>query len=245
MNRRLYAAHRWISALTFVQLAAWIVSGFFFAAVPVNRVKGAPVEGANLAPIASEGSFVDPGLVVRRLADRGAVTKLELVGTPHGSFYRGKAGDVRFRLDARTGEERPVQEAEARQIAQNDQPGAPAVRDAVLVERAPHVEYRGRPLPAWRVALADGAGTIVYVDAITGEVTARRNDVWRVYDFLWSLHIMDYRERESFRHPLLIGAASLGLLTVISGAILWATRFVRWVRRRTTAAGSGTRVVTR
>jgi uncharacterized iron-regulated membrane protein len=103
-----------------------------------------------------------------------------------------------------------------------------------LVERDPHVEYRDKPLPVWRVHLGDDAGTIVYVDAITGEVTARRNDVWRVYDFLWSLHIMDYRTRDDFHHPLLIGAASLGILTVLTGSILWVTRFLRWRRRRST-----------
>ncbi len=94
----------------------------------------------------------------------------------------------------------------------------------------PHIEYRGKPLPAWRVALADGAGTVVYVSATTGEVTARRNDVWRAYDFLWSLHVMDYRERESGNHPLLLGAGLLALLTIGSGAVLWAIRFSRWLR---------------
>ncbi len=239
MNRRLYALHRWISAIAALQLAAWIVSGLFFAVMPAKRVKGAPVDGANLTPLGSEATFLEPSGVLRGLARHGAVTKLELVGTPHGAFYRGKAGDVRFRIDARTGEDRPVGEAEAKGIARLDQPGAPPIREVVLVERNPDVEYRGRPLPPWRVRLADDAGTIVYVDALTGEVTARRNDVWRVYDFLWSLHIMNYRERENFRNPILIGAASLGALTVLTGVVLWGTRFVRWARRKKTAPPSG------
>ena len=109
------------------------------------------------------------------------------------------------------------------------------VAEATLIEADAPIEYRDRPLPAWRVLLADSAGTAVWIDARTGEVTARRNDRWRQYDFLWSLHIMDYRGRESFHHPLLIAAAVLGLLTVASGATLWVLRFVRWRRRRTTA----------
>lgn len=232
MNRRLYALHRWISAIALVQLAIWVGSGLFFAAMPMTRVKGTPVEGANLTPLADEDAFVPPGVVLRELAGRGPVTKLELVGTPRGPFYRGKAGAARFRRGARTGEERSVDEREAREIAQRDQPGSPPVNDAVLIEQDANIEYRDRPLPAWRVRLDDDAGTVVYVDAITGEVTARRNDVWRIYDFLWSLHIMDYRGRESFNHPLLIGAAALGILTAVSGGILWATRFVRWIKRR-------------
>lgn len=233
MNRRLYALHRWFSAVALVQLAIWVISGFFFAAMPMKRVKGAPVEGANTAPLDGNEPFLSPSVIVHKLASGGAVTKLELVGTPRGAFYRGKIGNARFRVDARSGEPSAADEKEAREIAQRDQPGSPAVRDAVLIERDADVEYRDRPLPAWRVRLADEAGTVVYVDALTGEVTARRNDVWRVYDFLWSLHIMDYRERERFNHPILIGAASLGILTVTSGLVLWLVRWMRWIRGRT------------
>lgn len=234
MNRRLYALHRWISAVALAQLAIWVVSGFFFAAMPMKRVKGTPVEGANTSPLTNDDALVPPSAVVGKLGRSGTISKLELVGTPRGPFYRGKVGDGRFRVDARTGEDRGVDEGEAREIAQRDQPGSPAVRDVSLIERDAHVEYRDRPLPAWRVRLDDDAGTVVYVDAITGEVTARRNDVWRVYDFLWSLHIMDYRERERFNHPLLVIAASLGVLTVFTGTVLWATRLVRWRKRRAT-----------
>jgi uncharacterized iron-regulated membrane protein len=79
----------------------------------------------------------------------------------------------------------------------------------------------------------DGRGTAVYVDALTGEVTARRSDLWRIYDFLWSLHIMDYRERESFNHPLLVAMAGVGLVTVLTGSALWILRLARWLRRTT------------
>jgi uncharacterized iron-regulated membrane protein len=83
------------------------------------------------------------------------------------------------------------------------------------------------------VALGDAAGTVVYVDASTGDVTARRNDRWRTYDFFWSLHIMDYRGREDFNHWLIRAAALLAMATVASGIVLLALRAARWVRRRT------------
>lgn len=231
MNRRLYAIHRWLSAIALVQLAIWVTSGLFFAVIPDKQLKGAPIAGAHSAPIAADVELVPPSAIVSKLAPSGRVEKIELVGTPDGPFYRGKAGEKRFRFDARTGDERPVSEAEAKAIAVRDQPGHPASLAATLIERAPHIEYRGRPLPAWHVLLDDGAGTVVYVDALTGEVTARRNDVWRVYDFLWGLHLMDYGQRDTRNHPLLAAAAILGLLTVVSGAVVWAVRAIRWWRR--------------
>ena len=82
------------------------------------------------------------------------------------------------------------------------------------------------------MTLADPAGTVVYVDAATGDVMARRNDRWRTYDFFWSLHIMDYRGREDFDHWLIRGAAILAMATVLSGIVLLTLRAVRWIGRR-------------
>ena len=62
---------------------------------------------------------------------------------------------------------------------------------------------------------------IVYVDPLTGEIAAIRTKLWRAWDFLWSLHIMDYQERDDFSHWLLRLFSALGVLTVLSGIILW------------------------
>ena len=142
-----------------------------------------------------------------------------------------------MRVDARSGELAPVSRAEAELIARRDQLDSPAAREITLVEGTPPLEYRDCEhaectLPAYRVALADAAGTIVYVDAATGDVTARRNDRWRFYDFFWSLHIMDYRAREDFNHWLIRGAGLLAVATVLSGIVLLTIRATRWVRRR-------------
>ena len=92
----------------------------------------------------------------------------------------------------------------------------------------PTWEYR-RSGPAWRVSFDDGEGTRLYVSEATGQVTARRNDVWRVFDFFWMLHIMDYKEREDFNHPLLISFSALALISVLAGLVLLIIRMRRFV----------------
>lgn len=83
----------------------------------------------------------------------------------------------------------PLTADAAAQIARAYTAGSPRVRERILVtEESP--EYRG-PLPAWRVAFEDAEGLAVYVAADTARVTARRSDLWRVYDALWALHIID------------------------------------------------------
>ena len=54
---------------------------------------------------------------------------------------------------------------------------------------------------------------------------ARRTTRWRVFDFLWMLHIMDYDEREDFNHPLLVSASLIALLAALSGVGLYFFRF--------------------
>lgn len=233
-SRLFFALHRWVSALAFLQLAAWTLSGLFFAVIPIGRIRGGAVKGAHQTPLSqTTAPLLPPADAMNRLrSDLPELLTLELRANPTGLFYIGRTTTRAARLDARTGERAPVQQVEAEEIARRDQQGRPLALSSQLITGQPPIEYRGRPLPAWRIVLGDGAGTVIYVDAETGEVTARRNNLWRIYDFLWSLHIMDYRERESFNHPLLIAAALIGLLTVISGATLWSLRLSRRLRRR-------------
>jgi uncharacterized iron-regulated membrane protein len=151
--------------------------------------------------------------------------------------YRVDTNDGARLWRASTGEPLIIDEARARRLALADQQHGAVLRSATRIDEAP-LEYRGKPTPAWRLELADERNTRIYVDATTGKVTARRNDLWRWFDFFWALHIMDYGEREDFNHPLLIGFAALGLLTVVSGGLLWALRVGRRLRhgdRRTSS----------
>jgi hypothetical protein len=52
--------------------------------------------------------------------------------------------------------------------------------------------------------------------------------MWRVFDFFWMLHIMDYGERENFNSPLLITASVVGWVLAVTG--IWLV--VLWLMRR-------------
>jgi uncharacterized iron-regulated membrane protein len=234
MNRRLYALHRWLSLAVVLQLLAWSVSGLFFAVVPKDELMGSPVKGAHEHPLDAAAATLASSELGERAGAAGAgeLRRVELRGTPAGPVAIVTGSRRRVRLDASTGRERPVDADEAKAIARRDLPGSPEVATVERVEEgAIPIEYRGKGVPAWRVALADGRGTAVYVDATSGDVVARRNDTWRTYDFLWSLHIMAYRDREDFRHALLIGAAGLAVVASLSGLVLWLLRARRFVRQ--------------
>ena len=115
-------------------------------------------------------------------------------------------------------------------LAQLDSDGAARVAEVSLVKSAqvesvewvtqapPGSEMRGRALPLWRVSFDKPGNLRLYLDPWTGDIVARRTDTWRIFDFLWMLHIMDFETRDDFNHPLLQVAALLGLLIALSGA---------------------------
>ena len=82
-------------------------------------------------------------------------------------------------------------------------------------------EYRGRPLPLWRVFNSGDPSLVAYVDAYSGQVTAIRSNAWRWWDFLWALHIMDYDDRDDIGTVLLKIFSVLAVLTAIAGIALY------------------------
>jgi hypothetical protein len=91
------------------------------------------------------------------------------------------------------------------------------------VERgAPGSEYRGAPLPLWRAFSADSPGEVAYLNASSGELVAVRHEAWRWWDFLWSLHIMSYSDRDTIGTWLLKCFSLLALGTAVMGLWLFA-----------------------
>jgi hypothetical protein len=111
----------------------------------------------------------------------------------------------------------PLSAEQAKAVARAHVTLASAPTGATLVTEKT-AKYRGA-LPAWRVQFPDG-GLSVYVAQNTGAVTARRSDLWRLYDTLWALHIMDWKNHENFNHPLIIIVTVITLLSVIAGIVL-------------------------
>jgi hypothetical protein len=63
---------------------------------------------------------------------------------------------------------------------------------------------------------------------------SRRHELWRIFDFLWMLHIMDYETRDNVNNWLLRGFTLLAFTTALSGTWLLWFAFPR--RRRKEAA---------
>lgn len=236
--------HKWLALVMAVPILFWFASGLFFAAVPIERVRSEHVKAdAPAQPVA----MAVAGEGLRRLAAAGVaegerVEVRSLLGRPV-ALVSGSRGRPRL-YDLSTARPlSPLPPATAATIAERDLAGNERARRVELVNAA-SPEYRGA-LPAWRVDFEGGTSRSLYVAADTGLVTARRSTLWRVFDFLWSLHILDFKEHEDFNTPLLIAASALAMVVLVTGVILLPARlgYNRWRRRRRLApearGGSG------
>jgi hypothetical protein len=233
MTRLSAKIHKWLALALAIPILFWFISGLFFAVAPIEQVRSEHV-AAKAAPISISMSSAAAGL--GRVAASGAMPgeKIELRGMMGIPVALVLSGEQRPRLyDLQSGRQlSPIPATLAASIAERDHAGE---RKATVVERvtANSPEYRG-PLPAWRVDFDDGANRSLYVAADTGAVVARRSTLWRVFDFLWSLHILDFKEHQDFNTPLLIGTTSLALIVIITGIIMFPSRlgYSAWRRRR-------------
>ncbi len=126
-------------------------------------------------------------------------------------------------VNALNGEIRkPLNESEAKKVA-IDKLNVKAEITAVeyLTETGNHHEYRERPLPAYAITFGKPANTTVYISKEYGNVQTFRNNKWRVFDFLWMLHTMDYQGRDNLNNWLLRAFSIFGIVTLLSGFTLF------------------------
>jgi len=225
--------HKWLALVMAIQIVFWFVSGLFFAVVPIETVRSEHMV-TKAAPVPISLSDAAAGLQRLGVAGANGGERIELRSVMGRPVAMVSAGAARPRLyDLGSGRQlSPIPAPLAVAIAERDHIGDDrAVGYALVTEASP--EYRGA-LPAWRVDFEGDNAVSFYVAGDTGVVSARRSTLWRVYDFLWSLHIMDFKDHEDFNTPLLIVATALALVMVVTGIILFPSRlgYNAWKRRR-------------
>lgn len=218
-NNLLRKVHRWLGLFAGIQLLAWTVSGLYFTLIPIDEIRGNHLLVNELeSPLASDFDLISqseltalhPELSEARLED------FQFLVTNNVPVYLVEER----RFDAQTGDKlESISEGEALQIV-SARTGLRSESVTFIEAVETGSEYRGGDLPAWKIEITE-ENAAIYVSASSGKIRAIRTTSWRLFDFLWSLHIMDYDERDDFNHPLLIFMATLGVITVFSGLFLF------------------------
>ena len=209
--RRFARWHIWLGWLVGLPVLMWTVTGLIMVWHPIEYVRGNHLR-AELPPLQTQ-ALVMPEL-------NSPVRSLSLQSLPVGTAWIVVQEDGnRIRYSATDGRVyETVEEGDARTIAAAAYAGDAALEAVTFFPADANPMDLRAGVDAWQARFADD--THIYIHAQTGEVLAVRSGWWRVFDFMWGLHIMDLQEREDTSHPILIIFAALGVAGSLLGCAL-------------------------
>ena len=187
--------HRYLSIFVSIQLLLWTVSGIYFAYNKIELVRGE--------------QYRLPKDVEFRIFDRLGTSIIETNENGEKSYKTYPEGNI----------VKPLSKEEAIEITSQKTTLNP-LEVTLVTQLYPGGEYRGS-LPVYKVKTDTKDDINVYVGYMTGDIGSIRSDSWRIWDLMWSLHIMDYKERDNINNILLQVLSILALVTSISGITLF------------------------
>ena len=213
MRKTLRRYHIWLGWLVGVPMIFWTVSGLVMVARPIEDVRGTALI-RDAAPIASTRGVIAPMIEGR------AISSMKLESRAGGPRWVISFADGGGRLaDPATGALLPALGAAeaAREVMTRYTGQAKVVETSRVAANSPPLELR-RAMDGWRVRMDDD--THFYVDSGSGEIIARRTSWWRIYDFMWGLHIMDLQGREDTNNPWVVTFGALSVLMALLAIVL-------------------------
>ena len=217
--------HRWLGLFASIQLLLWTLSGLFFTIPDIKDVRGDQYrvwETTNEAQRLDQNNLFAMSTLLKNLdINKEQDYTILLKRRADTWVYQVKSSNQISNYDAISGERLFFITPDEASLIVTRETNLLPKKVELINDRESGSEYRGRDLPLYRVFVEKPQKGMVYVDPNTGEIAAIRTRLWRTFDFLWSLHIMDYKERDDFSHWLIRIFAFIGLMTIVSGMLLW------------------------
>ena len=207
--------HRYLGLFLGIQFLFWTVSGLYFSWTNLDEIHGDQFKKIDVNHTEFSG-LISPSM----LDLKNPIKFLELREIDSHPYY---FINNKVLYNATDGKKKiEINEKEAVKIANK------YIREDLKVsyvekinETGPHHEYRERLLPAYVISYDTKDNLKAYVSTIDGRFQTVRHRNWRWFDFLWMTHTMDYEGRDDFNNKILRAFSLLGLITVMSGFLLW------------------------
>ena len=208
-------AHRYLGIFIGIQFIMWTLSGLYFSWTDLDEIHGDHFKKEHPKQ-ASFGNLESPSQLDPEL-EITSIDLQEISGEPY-YFLNGET-----LMHARTGEKlAEISEEDALSIASRYVKEEYEVSGVERITKTDkHHEYRENLLPAYVISYDTDENLKAYIGATNGSFRTVRHRDWRWFDFLWMTHTMDYEGRDDFNNALLRGFSLLGLITVLSGFLLW------------------------
>ncbi|WP_442846083.1 PepSY domain-containing protein [Leeuwenhoekiella sp. H156] len=227
-RKKIRKIHRYLGLFIGIQFIMWTVSGLYFSWTDIDEIHGDHFRqevsktafGELISPAALDSTLKISSLVLREINSK------PYYWINNSSLYDAQTGYLK---DGITPEE-------ALNIAAlHIKPELKVAGIEKIRTTDAHHEYREKLLPAYVVSYEGDDALKAYISVADGTFQTVRHRDWRWFDFLWMTHTMDYEGRDDINNLLLRIFSVLGLLTVLSGFVLWyisSPTIRKWSRRK-------------
>ena len=213
---RFRKAHRFLGLFIGIQFLFWTISGLYFSWTDIDEI-----HGDHYRKEAKQSSAIPAALFPDSLLHKLPFPLHRIESKTFGEEILLWVNDSVLIQPKNAKVQAEISEEQALWVVkENVLPQYQTQQIERITTVGPHDEYRGRPLPAFRIELSGAGAPVAYVDAKSGAFQRIRHRQWRWFDFLWMTHTMDYQGRDNFNTLLLRVFSLLGLITVLSGFAL-------------------------
>ena len=214
--------HKWVGLIIGIQILFWFMSGFMMSFMPIDEIHGdhllQPKDATNVSL-----SQLDLSQLTSKLNE--PVQSILIKPWLGSTVVEVKTSTKTQLFDAvNLSLITPISETQVRQVLNANLVAELQTASINKLYEVPN-EARGRSAPLWQVQLQGAENARIYISEQNGEIVAVRTDRWRLFDFMWMLHIMNYDDRVDFNHPLLYITAFTAVLFTLSGFVLLYYRF--------------------
>ena len=210
-------AHRYLGLFLGIQFLLWTSSGIYFSWTDIDKIHGDHFKNTEYQPKAF-ANLISPS----QLNVSGGINTIALRDIGDSPYYWINKEQLYNALDGSL--KTKITQEEALYIATLNMKSGLVVENIEQINEAgKHHEYREKLLPAYVISYQSDEALKAYVSIKDGRFQTVRHRDWRWFDFLWMTHTMDYQSRDNFNTIILRAFSLLGLITVLSGFLLWFT----------------------
>tara|TARA_R110001592_G_scaffold102853_4_gene290067 strand:- start:6969 stop:7694 length:726 start_codon:yes stop_codon:yes gene_type:complete len=219
--------HKWLMLFLGLQFVIWSVTGAYMVFFNIDYIHGDSLVVNHQTKITPANIKVSIAEIYQKYPD---AKQIRLATFINKIVYQFSIEGKTQLLDAGTGNlMSPINKKQAIRAAQHFYSGNGKIEYIELITDNPPFELSRRvhnALPAWRVNFNDFGNPSLYISAQSGELIAKRHEFWRLFDWMFRFHAMDYKKGE-VDNSLLFWFTAFGILASISGLILMYFRVLK------------------
>jgi hypothetical protein len=207
--------HRYLGLFLGIQFLFWTISGMYFSWTNIDDIHGDEFRNLDYVP-KTFNNLISPS----EMHNAEGIRSIEIRDINNEPYYWVNNKQL---YSAKTGEaKQDISEEEALSVAKNYmKEGLKVANIKKITEVDDYHEYREKLLPAYVISYDTDEALKAYISVTDGKFQTVRHRAWRWFDFLWMTHTMDYDTRDNFNTIVLRAFSLLGLITVLSGFLLW------------------------